>query len=134
MTDWKKWIVLIYKIWGIKQNIDFQTLDSTYLWCDCQDIWRTNIKYLLLQPFEWLHLWRNYITKRRTIIINTLLWIKMMSLNYHEISTYENPCKTEELNEHACKGMKDCKISKNEKQSFLWELIFLKLKNINRFW
>ena len=34
MTDWKKIII-----------IDFQTLDSTYLWCDCWDIGRTSIIY-----------------------------------------------------------------------------------------
>ena len=76
-----------------------------YLWSDCQDIGKTKIVYSILCPFEWMHLWMNYNKKLRTIIINTLLWSKMMSLNCFKISTQKIKCQTDELTEHAGKGM-----------------------------
>ena len=95
--------MLIYKTWGIKWNIDYQTLDSTYLWCECQEIWKTNIIYSLLYPFEWMHLWQNHGTKWRTNTINIPLWSKIMSLKCYEVIMLKNPCQTKELTEYAGK-------------------------------
>ena len=92
------------------------------------DIWRTNQINSLLCRFEWPYLWRNYRTNLRRSILNTFLWSKLFWNKYVRKNTF----RTEERTEWAWYIIENN--SKNQKQSFLWELLFQKLQNVTRFW